>query len=45
MKQLIALVFLVIMVFGVLYLIWEVNNAPEIEDEDDYARPPKEDLK
>jgi len=42
--QIIALIVLIIMVFGMLWFICEVNKA-ESEDEDGYAKPPKEDLK
>lgn len=37
-------VLLVICVFGLLWLINEVNNAPEIDDLNEIAHPTKEDL-
>lgn len=45
MFEMMLLLFLAFMLFFLLWLNWEINNAPLIEDENDYAKPPKEDLK
>jgi hypothetical protein len=45
MKEILLLAFLALCITGILWVMWEVENAPEQEDEEGYAHPPKEDLK